>query len=508
MESLVDMSFQWEWEPFLAALLRNDASVTTVDLDESTSRMDIPSLYGRSLGSALLHNTMVTSLSLDVSQLLPEDSNAPIVAEDLAEDWALLLRYIETSTALRTVGLCLSVSSTNAAGPIGLSFAKKVLHAAASNTNIRALKFGTCVVYEPQEMIVFLNQPTMSLKELELDISGNVLSRDSRQLLVTALATNAQLDDLALFLGGDTDDVDDVEAGVLALHDLHQNKALKKLQLHFDWSGSVSFVVPGCVWSSLLQIAPLRCLGLSSVSFDGNAMEDLLKGLVQRDTVIDLELSYCFFGHDAVDTLVRFVASIPNRLVSKLTVVFPDFDHPGLHTGMLVQALYPVSGVCPFQHLAICLNVDMTCGLLDLFAVQPPRQMTSLDLPLRRETEIVALAAFVKSAVHLKNLSVDFSCQNDEDYTSTLLEALRVNGSVMEVGDGLPFVYCLRNESLPLLLGQRPLPSGNVLLIPKLFHASKTAKKMAPNTIFMGLLGFDSMESQHRDQKRTCLAMD
>jgi hypothetical protein len=161
-----------------AAIQRNDASVTSVALRPSRmdpSRMDVPSLCGRSMGSALLRNTSVISLTLDVAMLLGTDSGTPIETDDFAS----LVNYVATSAALHTVVCETSCVLEPTHESIGLIFAEQVLHAVASNTNIRALRFRTLVADGPEQMIVLLNH-TSSLKELDLDISGSVLLRDSR----------------------------------------------------------------------------------------------------------------------------------------------------------------------------------------------------------------------------------------------------------------------------------------------------------------------------------------
>jgi hypothetical protein len=62
-----------EWELKLAALQRNDAAVTSVDVERSTVK--IPKGYFRSLGSALQLNTTVTYMCLDTSLLEEDESN-------------------------------------------------------------------------------------------------------------------------------------------------------------------------------------------------------------------------------------------------------------------------------------------------------------------------------------------------------------------------------------------------------------------------------------------------
>jgi hypothetical protein len=119
-----------------------------------------------------------------------------------------------------------------------------------------------------------------------------------------------------------------------------------------------------------------------------------------------------------------------------------------------------------------------------------------------RLAETEALVTYIKSAVHLKELSVNLY-HADKNLRSMLTEALRVNGSVVDVGEGMPRTYCVRNSNLRSLLEQRPMPSTDLFLIPMLFQISKVAEKMAPNMLFMGLLGCDDLGTTPQGQLRT-----
>jgi hypothetical protein len=346
-----------------------------------------------------------------------------------------------------------------------------------------------------------------SLQELALDVSEYVLSDLSALLsVVDALANNTQVTDLTLHLG---DDEDDVEERVDVLHTLHQNTTLQKLSLGVhDMQDNGSYLVPGHAWESLLRSdVPLLSLGLSYISFDGDAVEYLLNGLISQDNAIDLELDRCFFGNGAIDTLVRLVPGIQKCLVSSLTVKGPRCDPRNPQWNKLVAALYPLSGVSPFLHLTIKLSKELTCGLLDQLRIKSPKQMTSLKLRCGGVEDIFALFMFVKSAVHLKKLTVDLSNWG-EDCPEYFGDFLRENGSLVDVGEGLTRAYFLRNENLRLLLEQRPMPLTDLPLVPSLFHVAKAAKKLSPTTILMGLLGYNPREIQHHQREQRPSASD
>jgi hypothetical protein len=205
-------------------------------------------------------------------------------------------------------------------------------------------------------MTAFL-QETTSVQVLELNISCFGLPDDSRLMLAGALASNTHVTDLTLYFEVDKDN--DVCASVM--HVLCNNTRLQQLNLEFERDdddddhddddhddGDPYFLVPGHVWSSLLQSGiPLRSLSLRSMRFDRDAMTHLLHGLNKRDTAIDLQLVDCFFKNCVIDALVDLAPTIFKSLVSQLTVDCPSFpyerDPRWIKT---VDVLNPISGPC------------------------------------------------------------------------------------------------------------------------------------------------------------------
>jgi hypothetical protein len=490
------------WESTLAALRRNDASVTSVDIDADWKRVygwSTPDRYALSLGNALLNNTSVTSLNLDMSQLWRlETPNA-------TDDWALLLNYVATSSVLQTV--CMeSTSSPESDDHVQktVMFSERLLLAVGSNANICALKLDGFIQYEPSDMLALLNQKT-TLQELALDISRHVLSDESRLNVVDALANNTRITDLTLFLGFDPDDVE-LRVCDHALHALCQNTTLQKLSLDFYGHVAENYSVSGLAWSSLLQSkVPLLSLRLRSISFNGDEMEHLLRGLFGRVPAIDLELDDCFFSNDAIDSLMRIEPDIQKGRVSKLTVTEPRCGprhNPAWNK--LVAALYPLSGVSRSVHFTVGQFPELTCALLGQLTIKSPTQMMSFTLQHMSPVEIEALVAFVKSAIHLKELSVNFSHRHGNLFLGlsnlrTMVEdALRENGSVVNVCQGLTNKYCERNTNLCLLLKRRPMPLDELSLVPSLFRAAQAANKMRAHFIFTGLLGCDHLDNVRR----------
>jgi hypothetical protein len=164
----------------------------------------------------------------------------------------------------------------------------------------------------------------------------------------------------------------------------------------------------------------------------------------------------------------------------------------------MVTVLYPFSGVSPFQHLTIGVrDENQICGLLRQLAMKSPTQMTSLTLlDHMTPAKTVALARFLKSAVHLTKLSV-YIKPEDKALRDMLEQSIRENGSVQDLCSGLKQVYCQRNTNIPLFLMQRPLPATDLSMVPTFFHVAKVAKKMAPTMIIMGLLGGDHLNGQY-----------
>jgi hypothetical protein len=310
VEAIADMSFQREWELLLAALQRNDASVTSVDVD----RLEyLPSRYGRSLGSALRLNTMVTSLTLNVVMLPPKNSdNVPFDTNE----WASLLRFIATSPALATVRLrhCADYSFRgDMQAVISMDFVESTLHAVGRNANIRALRFEHGGHYDRRLMVSLVSQST-SLQELELAVFGS----HGSVVVAEALVNNDQISDLTLHVHSSISYYDIAER-TRFWEVLCQNVSLQRLDLNFnvdDW-------VPEHMWSSLFEnCIHLRRLGLTAVHFDDEKMNPLLTSLIsRRDSALDLKLVSCSFQHGALDELAGLLPTIRKRLVSKLTVV-------------------------------------------------------------------------------------------------------------------------------------------------------------------------------------------
>jgi hypothetical protein len=197
--------------------------------------------------------------------------------------------------------------------------------------------------------------------------------------------------------------------------------------------------------------------------------------------------------------LVRIVPDIHKVLVSRLSVTSPrcgPFYNP--EWNKLVAALYQLSGVSRFAHLAAG-DLELSHALLGQLTVESPKQMMSFTLLYLpgRPAEIGMLATFVRSAVHLEKLTVDVS-SHAVNVRAMLEEALRENGSLIHACKGLTDnVYHRRNANLRLLLAQRPMPLADVSLLPSRLQAAKAAKKMAANFIFAGLLGCDHLDNVH-----------
>jgi hypothetical protein len=340
------------------------------------------------------------------------------------------------------------------------------------------------------QMVEFLGQTT-SLQEIHLGVSRRFLSDESRLIVLEALARNIHISDLVL--GFDMDD--GIEMFADSVQMLHQSTTLQLLHLRF-W-GDIP-LVPGHVWTSLLKsgIPPRCCLSLFCMPFDRKAMKGLVKGLIERDAAIDLRLDACDFYNGAAGELLRSIPNMRKHMVSTLTITqmdnYENNDFPRMNDLLkdLVAKIYPVS---PFQHLVIDMYGDFTLFLLRQLKIKAPPYMESLALEchhvIHGAQEMKALAAFVKSAVHLKKLSLDLSSQRAKG-RAALKEALPINGSIVDVGEGLTRKYCNRNANLRLLL-QEPIAAANLSLVPSLFQAAKAAKKMAATMILAGLLGLN-----------------
>jgi hypothetical protein len=430
------------WELTLAALQRDDSSVTEVNVhyyDDS-----IPHPNGQPLGVNLMLSSTVTELVLEVPRQYLEGE--PITTDE----FALLLHYVATSAALRTVLLQQPCFTASTVTSISI-FVEQIMRAARRNNNIRALKLCDYVAYDPLQMVEFLGQTT-SLQEIMLYVSRSVLSDESRLNVLEALARSAQIS--YLILGFEKKDGLEMFADSLQL--LHKSTTLQKLHLSFLEEIPL---VPGYVWSSFLQDAiALHCLSLFCMPFDRDAMKGLVEGLISRNAAaIDLELDACDFDNGAIDELFCSIPTMDKHIFSTLKITqMGHYDDDDTRMNALLKGLvakvYPVS---PFQHLVLDLDgEDFTLALLRRLAKAPP-QMESLALVGNYgipPAVTKAVAAIVKSAVCLKKLSVESACRSPK-FCVALEEALRVNGSIVDVCERLTrkysFQVSFRSPRLP-----------------------------------------------------------
>jgi hypothetical protein len=168
----------------LAEVQSNDLSVTyaVVNVEE----LSVLPGYSHSLGRALLLNTTVDTLVLDGAR---SSNNYPDTGIT-SYGWVLVLLYVAKLWAWNNVVLIRWV-------PSAWTFSKQLLRAVARNTNIPELEMGQSVTYNPSAQAAFLNRRT-SVEEVALDISGDVLSDDSRLNLLEVLAHNTQITVLVL----------------------------------------------------------------------------------------------------------------------------------------------------------------------------------------------------------------------------------------------------------------------------------------------------------------------
>jgi hypothetical protein len=481
-----------EWERTLGALQRDD-TFTTVNFHCDDRRA--PHQNNRSSGINLELSSSVITMTLQVPR--PSlGSTTPITTEEYAR---LLDTHVATSAALRTIRLL--APEWNTLIPTGISvLAEQMMRAARRNHNVCALELSYGVSYDPLQMVEFLDQTT-SLQQLQLDVSRRILSDESRLIVMQALARNTQITNLFLKFNAD----DGVQIVSQSLQTLHQNTALQKLCVAL-WGTTLT--IPGHVWTLLLRSGiPLRSLALWDISFDRDAAKGLMDGLIARKTDIDLELNACFFDHEAIDEVILSIPTMRKNMVSTLTIRHQCYRRNCPRMNNMIEKIYPLS---PFKHLAIDLSGDFTRALLSQLTIKSPPLMESLTL-LGTDCEhadMEALAIFIKSAIHLKTLSVELSEQN-KNFRTTLEKALRENGSVETVSMGLTRTYCDRNANLRLLLQQQPMPPANLSLVPSLFQAAKSAKNMVANIIFTTVSkGFVHLDNQQQGQLRMRSALD
>lgn len=471
-----------------AALERNDPETTEIPY------LNMQLQYGRRLGEALQGNHYVSSMNLNLSELLD-------VGEEGTDSVALLLQYMSESDVMRKVSLTNNVVSLP---EVIETLVHLILLAIAENSCIEVLFLDTTIV--PSDAIARLMRTTLSLKSLSVELSSS--SSQELELLAEAFGANRSLESLRLDTGSNPAVVASI---LLRLDSLH---CLRELSL---WL-SRDFVYRNEGMSKLNELAyflhstrSLEHLELWDYVFEKECMNSLVEGLQANQSLVELSILECSFTWEASVAFHSFMqmgettSSIREMRFSGCFNMFDDSE-----------------GHCPFgdtlASMLIMPDKNQDTGL----GIGPSLQVLDLSGGMLNVNEFLYTLAANADRIRLPCLRVDGSMDNDDweffieclpklvhlteldiytvnqdvdsrSFVDTLLRngslqhvvlALNRENFLNEAESRIVQSYCKRNEVIPILVGDKM----DLSLLPTLFQSAKQAPRTAPNAILMGLL--------------------
>jgi hypothetical protein len=511
-------------------LRRNDAETTSLNTERGHQE-------NRLVGEALRGNTHVTSLDVNVDNFFAEDvkqrfrdpSNAESQLQRAKECAEHFLQYLRESRELRVArfvdngdNVCYDWNEPEVNGHLVSLFVQAI--AENDNSTIHELFFLRWdFVNKSREFVSHLLTTTRSLQRLTIRLSENSQS----EWLGESLRSNSSLQYLTLQGGSyGRDDMDSEVAGILSGLDSHPS--LQELVVRCPGVGGLR--CPGVGGSpdaveALARVVAsmelLTTLDLDIFNFGDGLLECLVEGLIQNRSLTKLSIGpNCDMdGND--DAIVPYLESVIERprlrelvysmgckRLAESLVTVPRIESDPFQTsvGSMLQSLC-IRPTSDFFH-AFSANASV---------IHLKRLVVSI-----RDDTIEPLLQCIPSLVRLQELVIkDFLYMQDGCWISSLAAALKSNGSLLEVLYPARYseldkvkVYCERNREISALLSW-PLPATSSMisepeatdgtsmsLFPTLFCAAWTARRMAPQTLLIGLLSsLDSIGPRH-DSKR------
>jgi hypothetical protein len=553
----IDWEHPFSWFLYnLSNARNNDAQATTLlcclcdvspEFEGECCACACPVGYGRELGEALQNNTVVSTLTLNVNHIVDStkededyqggsleacvcqgvvsDSFNPRALDVYSGSASLLLRYIQTSKALRRVILRNGPHTSNLATDYIRSL---VVTAIARNPHVTDFE---CTVKLPAEPLAFLLSTAPSLTALHLDMchfEEQDVAADN--VIVEGLVSNRALQTLQLYRMRDTNLAQAIvlrltthPIATLTTFDIQSEyvqaaapEALPQMVRSCSALEKVSICchLKGNFWKSLyesLQANPsIKSLLLDCSSFDRQATEDffttmhaprrsLLKGAPNKDTANGVAATSLGAGR-GVELHIRsyfrdrtFAGSSSARALAGL-----------LNNATLVNKLYVKNDYDTlrrmFQYLVSRHHSEIQLSCLHMESL--PRKAWPF------------LVQCLPGTTKLRELKIGriFTYYDKRIKPDSFLAALHANGSLHKVEVHIPdavrreegddvrefmttaqkryvTAYTDRNRCVPALLGSEEMESVKMTmaLVPLLFAAAQAAPRTAPSMLFHGL---------------------
>jgi hypothetical protein len=535
------------YQEVLGAVRNNDADTTEVVVCEHTW----PVGYGRELGEALQHNTVVSTLVLcvneivdaieefkdfkanleagvDVWQGINDDGFNPRYLDVYFGGATLLFRYIQTSVALRVVDLR---EGRYPASPVADYIRKLCLTAMARNPHLTKFQ---CGMKLPAEPLAYLLSTTPSLTCLCLDMSHYVgQDAQAHSVIAEGLASSKALKELELHY---MRDANLAQAIVLRLA-THPIETLKTFNMGGFMVGTVP--APDALPQMVRSSRALEKMALSYLSFHDNFWQSMHEALQASLSFKRLFLYDCVFDYEATtEFLTTMHAPLPSVLKLKATtkndtasadigagsslVGWPRSGelHLALDqqsrmfngaTWASIVAGLLIDGAAPLSMLSLHIDSDSLYGQTKsswFFRYLVDQNRSEIHLPCLHMNNLHGkdwpfLVECLPRTAKLRELKiVSVYEHNDRPINpNSFLAALRANGSlqVIAVGeddeDERPFMAPAQwRYARACVERNRVVPTllgsetVTPALVPRLFAAAHAAPRAAPSVLFQGLL--------------------
>jgi hypothetical protein len=442
-----------------------------------------------------LKGNLVKHLSLDFSPNLAsletqEDEEACI---------ALVLSYARRRMVMRALHVLNATIE-----PI-----RQCLRVLEANPRIREFALNDCDKDQiPVEELATLLRDTKTLKKLDVDL---ILTEN--RLVAEGLGANRSLESLIL-----TTPLYDVVEEVLAtghvLYHLTNHTSLRYLEL-FPLSVENDMYL---ALSHYLARAPaLEHLNFHSMSFDKNWTEHLVEGLAARKMIQKLEFTLCYFEEEATSVLTTLAGTYYDDDAQKIQIQHLEVnDEMNLGNSIAWITAIALGTTCSFLDLhSIEVPVDMDDFWATLSTQSAKICLRDLHISYFPHASSAAMMASIPQWVHVQELHFDKGIDNEDEgqeNVHTVLQefcrAVWCNGSLRIVSANKrfqDFQRCIemrivraslkRNHRIPQLLSipdvqrraHRTLYIANGSIYPTLLEAGKQARRLAPNSLLMGV---------------------
>jgi hypothetical protein len=460
-----------DFQIMLESLRNNDPNVTDVNVSQCWDGMVAG--YGGDLGRALAENTVVSSIDLNIKNLLS-------ASETTAESAVPLVQYLRNSQTLRKVRL---KSGPNVHGiPPHQDLEDALLNALAGNAYIESLNIVTLDM-RPTSRIHLLREKLGSLKELSISLRPIDINHASHRLFESANSAILPLTRLSVF--GEDNEIFQL------LPQLTSLRNLCRLDLN-TISEEMTASTHLCALAQFLySTTTLSHLSLNYFKFRGDDANDVMLAIA-KSRIATLHLLKCEFDPMTTDAFIRLVQGSneqSSRALSDLRVAGVKFDD---HVVGQVLALCLIgSPLTKLYWMHQEGDSDQGVGaFFDSLATMPAKILLgALSLPRLRSGDADSMARFLPQSTSLRQLHMDPLCELAN--CAQLLSAVRQNGSLYFTPDRqLVHRNILIPEMMKIPLRDDTYTNGHagLRLLPTMFKAAQGAPRTAPNVMLIGLM--------------------